>query len=384
VTPQAEFAALYERHHKALYRYCRSIVRHEEDAQDALQSTMTRAYAALQEKPHDFDLRPWLFRIAHNESVSILRRRRPTQELDAELAALGGVDERAELQETLRIFRQDLADLPDRQRSALVLRELNGLRPAEIAELLETTPGAIKQSLLEARRALARCHEGRETPCFDVQRALMDGDGRVLRGRGLRAHLRSCTACRRFRDDVKRRRFGLLPALLGALQGSGLFAKTAVVAVVAVTATAEVRTLQEPKRVHPVPAATPRATPTAVVKPARAAATSTPRPKPVATVAARPRTSTPRRHIATHHHRAAHKPAPHPTPAPAIAPVKPKHEPQPKQHAIPPGRAKKHEIAPGQAKKPEKAAAKLEKRQEQAAAKTEKQEAKAEKHAGKS
>jgi RNA polymerase sigma factor (sigma-70 family) len=168
VTPQAEFAALYERHHKALYRYCRSIVRHEEDAQDALQSAMTRAYAALQEQPRDFDLRPWLFRIAHNESVSILRRRRPTLELDAELAALGGVDERAETQETLRLFRQDLADLPDRQRSALVLRELNGLRPSEIAKLLETTPGAVKQSLLEARRALARCHEVREYLLFIV------------------------------------------------------------------------------------------------------------------------------------------------------------------------------------------------------------------------
>ena len=397
MTPQAEFAALYERHHKALYRYCRSIVRHEEDAQDALQSTMTRAYAALQDKPHDFDLRPWLFRIAHNESVSILRRRRPTQELDAELAALGGVDERAELQETLRIFRQDLADLPDRQRSALVLRELNGLRPAEIAELLETTPGAIKQSLLEARRALARCHEGRETPCFDVQRALMDGDGRVLRGRGLRAHLRSCTACRRFRDDVRRRRLGLLPALFAALQGSGLLAKTAVVAVVAVTATAEVRTLHEPKRAHPVPAATPRATPTVVVRATRAAATSTPRPAPVVTVAARPRTSTPRRHVATRHravHRLAPPPKPHATPAPTVATAKPKPEPKsapkPTEHANPRGQAKKQEpvatptptpIPPGQAKHQDKAAANLEKQQEKAEAKSERQDAKAEKRA---
>jgi RNA polymerase sigma factor (sigma-70 family) len=370
-------------------------VRHEEDAQDALQSTMTRAYAALQEKPHDFDLRPWLFRIAHNESVSILRRRRPTQELDAELAALGGVDERAELQETLRIFRQDLADLPERQRSALVLRELNGLRPSEIAELLETTPGAVKQSLLEARRALATCNEGRQTPCFDVQRALMDGDGRVLRGRGLRAHLRSCTACRRFRDDVRPRRLAFLPALLGALQGSGLFAKTAVVAVVAVTATAEVRTLHEPKHPRPVPAATPTAAPTVVVKPARAAAAAaTPKPKPkpkpkatpVATVVfhPRPQASTPRRHQTTHR-RAAHKPAPppkpHPTPAPTIAPVKPKHEPKPKTHAIPPGQATKPDIPPGQARQPDKAAAKLENQQEKDAAKVEKQEIKAEKHA---
>ena len=43
----AAFAAVYERHHQALYRYCRSILRHEEDAQDALQNTFTRAFAAL-------------------------------------------------------------------------------------------------------------------------------------------------------------------------------------------------------------------------------------------------------------------------------------------------------------------------------------------------
>jgi DNA-directed RNA polymerase specialized sigma24 family protein len=41
------FAALYQRHHQALYRYCRSIVRDEDDAQDALQSAMTRALVAL-------------------------------------------------------------------------------------------------------------------------------------------------------------------------------------------------------------------------------------------------------------------------------------------------------------------------------------------------
>jgi len=370
VTPQAEFAALYERHHQALYRYCRSIVRHEEDAQDALQSTMARAYAALQERPHDFDLRPWLFRIAHNESVSILRRRRPTQELDAELAALGGVDERAELQETLRIFRQDLADLPERQRSALVLREVNGLRPAEIAKLLETTPGAVKQSLLEARRALARCHEGRETPCFDVQRALMDGDGRVLRGRGLRAHLRSCPTCRRFRDDVKPRRFGFLPALLGALQGSGLIGKTAVVAVVAVTATTEVRSLQqEPKHPRPAPAATPAAAPMVIVKPARASAIATPKPGATATHTRQVPAAKPRRHVGQEPApklAPARKPrataTPHPTAAPKLKHEKPKLQPAPPgqgtKHAAvaaPPGRVNKQAPAatpPGQAKKP--------------------------------
>src|SRR5690242_8846500 len=71
------FAALYERHHQALYRYCLSIVRSPEDAQDALQSTFERAFAALQAQSRDVAVRPWLFRIAHNEAISLLRRRAP-------------------------------------------------------------------------------------------------------------------------------------------------------------------------------------------------------------------------------------------------------------------------------------------------------------------
>ena len=54
------FAVVYERHHQALYRYCRSILRHEEDAQDALQSAMMRAFAALQTERRELELRPWV------------------------------------------------------------------------------------------------------------------------------------------------------------------------------------------------------------------------------------------------------------------------------------------------------------------------------------
>src|SRR5215212_8417570 len=66
------FAVIYERHHQALYRYCRSIVRDQHDAQDVLQTTMARALTALRKGPPDAPLRPWLFRIAHNESISLL------------------------------------------------------------------------------------------------------------------------------------------------------------------------------------------------------------------------------------------------------------------------------------------------------------------------
>src|SRR4051812_8500490 len=128
----AAFSVAYERHHDELYRYCRSILRHDEDAQDALQSAMARAYAALQDERRDFDLRPWLFRIAHNEAISILRKRRATSELDDAPEAPDELTDRVAEREELRLLRLDLAELPERQRAALVLRELNGLSHAEI------------------------------------------------------------------------------------------------------------------------------------------------------------------------------------------------------------------------------------------------------------
>src|SRR3954468_17769755 len=88
------FAAVYERHHQALYRYCRSILRHDEDAQDALQSAMLRAFAALQNERRDLEPRPWLFRIAHNEAVSILRRRTVTCALDEHMRDGAALEDR--------------------------------------------------------------------------------------------------------------------------------------------------------------------------------------------------------------------------------------------------------------------------------------------------
>src|SRR4051794_10453440 len=166
---------------------------------------MARAFAALQREPRDFELRPWLFRIAHNEAISILRRRRATEELDDVPGELGELHEQVANRDELRALQADLADLPERQRAALVLRELNGLSHAEIGTVLELSPTAVKHAIFEARSALFSCREGREMACHDVRRRLSDGDGRVLRGRGVRAHLRSCSDCRRFHDDLTQR-----------------------------------------------------------------------------------------------------------------------------------------------------------------------------------
>jgi RNA polymerase sigma factor (sigma-70 family) len=75
------FGALYERYHHALYRCCRSILRNDADAQDALQSAFTSGLAALQRGQRNAPVRPWLFRIAHNEACESGRagRARPVR-----------------------------------------------------------------------------------------------------------------------------------------------------------------------------------------------------------------------------------------------------------------------------------------------------------------
>ena len=221
-------AAMYQRHHQALYRYCRSILHDDEDARDALQSTMAKALAALRGEERDFELRPWLFRIAHNEAISRLRQRRDVLDLDA-IGSLGtdSLPQTVEDRERVALLRADLRDLPERQRSALVLRELCGLSHEEIAAVHASSARAIKQTIFEARAALQECSEGRTMLCADVQRMLSDGDGRVLRGRRVRAHVRSCRACRSFKVALAQRPADLaaLAPALPATAGAALLAQ---------------------------------------------------------------------------------------------------------------------------------------------------------------
>src|SRR4051812_9323835 len=229
------FAVLYERHHQSLYRYARTIVRNDEDARDVLQTTMARALTALgRHGVPDAPIRPWLFRIAHNEAVSVLRRRRRTIELDAGAEPEApSLEARVEERARLTTLVADLQDLPVRQRSALVMRELSGLSHEEIAGALEISLSAAKQAIFDARTGLHDFAKGRAMQCADVQRIVSERDGRMLRGRQVRAHLRSCAACRAMRDAIGARRADLaalappLPAaaatglLSGVLGGGG-------------------------------------------------------------------------------------------------------------------------------------------------------------------
>lgn len=200
------FEVVYQRHHQALYRYCRSLLGNSEDAADALQSTMAAALRGLQGEKREIRLKPWLFRIAHNECVSMLRAQRPQAAIDEslELAAPEGAD--LATRERLRQLVADLQELPDGQRGALVMRELSGLSYEEIAAVLGGSVPAARQAVFDARSALHELAEGRAMECESVRRAVSERDGRVLRGRRLRAHLRACGSCRDFQALIGTRR----------------------------------------------------------------------------------------------------------------------------------------------------------------------------------
>jgi len=227
---EAAFGVIFERHHQALHRYCHSIVGNDHDASDALQSTMVKAFRALSGETREINLRPWLYRIAHNESISLLRARRSDTDLDS-ATEVGdpSTEGLIESRDRLRALAADLTELTEQGRGALLMRELGGLEFVEIAAALGISAAAAKQSVYESRCVLQILQEGRDMGCDVVRRTLSDGDRRMLRGKRLRGHLRACAGCQAFERGLHERPAELamlappLPMAAAAAMLSGLF-----------------------------------------------------------------------------------------------------------------------------------------------------------------
>jgi RNA polymerase sigma factor (sigma-70 family) len=132
------------------------------DAEDVVQDVLARAYLALRADDRPMALRAWLYRVAHNRCLDLLRRPKPVLtdavDLGPTLATLG---EQVAGRERLRQVVADIQGLPDQQRSALIIRELEGLSYEELATALDTTVAAIKSLLVRARMNLARVADER-------------------------------------------------------------------------------------------------------------------------------------------------------------------------------------------------------------------------------
>lgn len=203
---QRAFAQIFERYHQEIYRYCLAILRNPSDAEDAMQATMAATLRSLPGEHREISLKPWLFRVAYNESISILRRRREDPLETAPEQTSEGTEPEVESRERLRALVADLTELPERQRGALVMRELSGLDYAEIGAALDCSAGTARQTVYEARLAIQHREEGRRMGCEQVRMAISERDGRRLRARPIKSHLDSCSGCRDFRAAISVRR----------------------------------------------------------------------------------------------------------------------------------------------------------------------------------
>ena len=207
----AAFETLYERHQRELLSFCMYMLGSRADAEEALQVTFASAYRALLADERPVALRPWLFAIARNQSLTIIRRRRATVELGGEAAAggdptAGDPFRELELREEIRHTLAGVRGLPERQRAAMVLAELHGLSQAEVAEVLGLKPEQVKALVYQARSSLISERTARDADCSEIREELATARGASLLKGKLRRHVRSCPDCRTYADGVRRRR----------------------------------------------------------------------------------------------------------------------------------------------------------------------------------
>jgi RNA polymerase sigma factor (sigma-70 family) len=226
------FRAIHDRYRARLLAYARQMLGPARaDAEDALQDVFVRAYASLRADGRPVSLRAWLYRIAHNRCIDELRRPAPTPaELDPSATpAFAGErrdDPSHELErgEELRTLVSDIQDLPEQQRSALLMRELQGLTYEELACALGVTLPAVKSLLLRARTGMIEAALAREASCEDIRADLVSAHDRGVRASGRsRRHMRDCADCRAYRDQLRtmRRQIAALAPGGGALGSLG-------------------------------------------------------------------------------------------------------------------------------------------------------------------
>lgn len=147
------FEEIVRRYGKPLTRYAAAIVGGR--AEDVTQDAFSKALLALRRDGAEIELRPWLFRIVRNTALNDLRDSPPSAEALAEVIASGtGPAEELERREELADLMRRLQSLPEAQRAAIVMRELEGLSHEEIANALGLSDGGARQAIYRARRSL--------------------------------------------------------------------------------------------------------------------------------------------------------------------------------------------------------------------------------------
>jgi RNA polymerase sigma-70 factor (ECF subfamily) len=162
---RTQFARLVDSFSQPIYRLALRIVGNQQDAEDVLQTTFLKAMQHVAEFEGRSSLSTWLYRIAANEALMLLRRKRPIVSLDdvrededgevqqpRELADWGALPESELLSaEAKKQLEQAINNLPEKLRVVFVLRDMEGLSIRETGEALDLTETTVKTRLLRAR-----------------------------------------------------------------------------------------------------------------------------------------------------------------------------------------------------------------------------------------
>ncbi len=201
------FEVLVARYTIRLLAFCRHMLGSREDAEDVLQEVFTAAFNALHADDRPVNVRPWLYRIARNRSLNHLRRTPAigVDSMDVHLAEHGiSTADKVHRREEFRQLIADVGTLPETQRSALIMREMDNLSYEQISEAMETTIPSVKSLLVRARVGLAEAAEARALSCSQVRLEL----GEVTEGLKkltppVRRHLKGCDRCSAFRRQLQ-------------------------------------------------------------------------------------------------------------------------------------------------------------------------------------
>jgi RNA polymerase sigma factor (sigma-70 family) len=201
------FEALVSRYHARLLAFCRHMLSSKEDAEDVLQEVFTAAYNAMLGDNREINVRPWLYRIARNRSLNHLRRAQAigVDSMDIHFAEGGqSTGDKVFKREEFRLLVGDVQRLPETQRTALLLREIDDLSYEQIAEAMETTVPAVKSLLVRARVSLAEASEARRMSCDEVRLELgAVAEGISKMSAPVRRHVKECHRCDEFRGLLR-------------------------------------------------------------------------------------------------------------------------------------------------------------------------------------
>jgi RNA polymerase sigma factor (sigma-70 family) len=223
----AAFEVLYDRYNLRILSFCRHMLGSQPDGEDATQHAFVALHRHITADERAVDVKPWLFQVARNRCLSIIRARREHADVDDPFLqpATEGLADSVERRSDLRELLGDLQHLPEDQRAALLLSSLGDLSGDDIAAVIGCRPQKVKALVFQARTSLMNEREARETDCRSVREQLATLRGGALLRGSLRRHVRGCEGCRAFRDET-RKQHQAMALLLPVIPGAGLKAAT--------------------------------------------------------------------------------------------------------------------------------------------------------------